>query len=534
MDESTDPLSTHESIFFDHVDFRNACYSLTSTISFIFSFDLIYCELFYLLISVAFKNTHWFPRLSSSFMSARQALLTRRFHLTSSLTMSTLPRGLKISLPVHSIGSLPRKLGIGLPLPLKDGPTSARSATLPTHSLKRPLGEPSSPSADAKVPWFRSANLESNMSEPAIDLLESSSLVSDGQCSTGCSSPPHGSSDSRGSSGEEGPAPVRNTGGAAGVESTTAPFKISSLPLKSLPTSSADPLESEDESDCTELLWDAAGPHFWAVVQPGSSPCRLFAAGLLDLQHSESATPEAFLTSLLSGGKRSPSRAQDAEASVSKSGGPVYRRSPTPKMVADYDLELVSAVRERDFECLRRLHAQGRSLDACNKYGESVMHAACRRGDLAIAQALMDLGATPLAVDDFGRTPLHDACWAPEPCLDLVALLLAADPQSVLLKDSRGSGPLAYIRKEHHGVWCAFLNHVKDEFFPLAVLDGVVLTGAAGSSIPPLSPAADHNSMETPSVHMSEEASTKVSADANAPSGTRTRTRSSRLPSRFQ
>jgi len=385
--------------------------------------------------------------------------------------MTSLPRSLKISLPIHSHGSLPSQLSEGL--------AAQSGSTTPKQSLKRPLAAPTTSAADPKLSRILPESLDSKIEAcvrsnavsnwPSVGssavFFENSSHSTSSLCSSGSGSPPNGGSDG-GCSGEEGPAPNSNSGGSAGVMSTVDMSEATSLQQKSPPTSNA-PLELADEATCTELRWDAAGPHFWAVVQPGSPPRRLLAAGLLNSRKSECENPEVFLAKLLEHDNRNPAPAPGFESRPDKGSGPQYRRLPTPKMVADYDLELVSAVRERDFECLRRLHAQGRSLDACNKYGESVMHAACRRGDLAIAQALMDLGATPLAVDDFGRTPLHDACWAPEPCLDLVALLLAADPQSVLLKDSRGSGPLAYIRKEHHGVWCAFLNHMKDEFFPL-------------------------------------------------------------------
>jgi len=385
--------------------------------------------------------------------------------------MTSLPRSLRISLPVHTHGLLPSQLSEGLAAP--------SGSTTPKQSLKRPLVAPSSSVADLKIPRHLSEPVDTHIESsvrsdvelkwPSVGssavFFENSSHSSGSLCSSGSGSPPNGGSDG-GCSGEEGPAPNGNSGGTVGVVSTVDISKASSLQQK-LPQTSNAPPELADGSSCTELQWDAAGPHYWAVVKPGSPPRRLLAAGLVNSRRSECENPEVFLAKLLEHDKRSPARAPGFESCSENTSGPQYRRLPTPKMVADYDLELVSAVRERNFACLQRLHAQGRSLDACNKYGESVMHAACRRGDLAIAQALIALGATPLAVDDFGRTPLHDACWAPEPCLDLVALLLAADPQSVLLKDSRGSGPLAYIRKEHHGVWCAFLNHVKDEFFPL-------------------------------------------------------------------
>jgi len=112
------------------------------------------------------------------------------------------------------------------------------------------------------------------------------------------------------------------------------------------------------------------------------------------------------------------------------------------------------------------MHKNGKCMNACNKFGESVMHMACRRGNLRLVRYLVERGASVKCVDDFGRTPLHDACWTPEPCFDVVMYLLSLDVEMVMMLDRRGSSPLAYVRKEHHGVWCAFLEHTKGAFFP--------------------------------------------------------------------
>ena len=67
-------------------------------------------------------------------------------------------------------------------------------------------------------------------------------------------------------------------------------------------------------------------------------------------------------------------------------------------------------------------------MDACNRFGESVLHMACRRGSADMVSFFMADCALPVNIsDDFGRTPLHDACWTPAPCFDVVGLLLDAD-----------------------------------------------------------------------------------------------------------
>lgn len=87
-------------------------------------------------------------------------------------------------------------------------------------------------------------------------------------------------------------------------------------------------------------------------------------------------------------------------------------------------MEFVAAVRGSDVKRLRRLALEGRHMNACNKYGESIVHMACRRGDLEVLTFLVSTGAILDVADDFGRTPLHDACWTPEPRFDVVTFLL--------------------------------------------------------------------------------------------------------------
>ena len=87
-------------------------------------------------------------------------------------------------------------------------------------------------------------------------------------------------------------------------------------------------------------------------------------------------------------------------------------------------MEFVAAVRGSDVKRLRQLALEGRHMNACNKYGESIVHMACRRGFLEVLTFLFSTGAILDVADDFGRTPLHDACWTPEPRFDVVTFLL--------------------------------------------------------------------------------------------------------------
>lgn len=105
-------------------------------------------------------------------------------------------------------------------------------------------------------------------------------------------------------------------------------------------------------------------------------------------------------------------------------------------------------------------------MSACNRHSESIVHMACRRSDLDIVLFLLEHGADISIVDDFGRTPLHDACWRPEPRFDIVALIMEANIDLIRYSDVRGSTPLNYVRQEHWIQWCAFLFHMMEKHWP--------------------------------------------------------------------
>ena len=87
------------------------------------------------------------------------------------------------------------------------------------------------------------------------------------------------------------------------------------------------------------------------------------------------------------------------------------------------------------------MHAHGRTMDACNKFGESILHLACRRGHLPTIAFLLAAGANVAISDDFGRTPLHDCCWTSEkPCFEVIRLLLDRDLGLLRVVDRRGCG----------------------------------------------------------------------------------------------
>ena len=140
---------------------------------------------------------------------------------------------------------------------------------------------------------------------------------------------------------------------------------------------------------------------------------------------------------------------------------------PTQEMIEAYQMEIVKAARAGSLPELKRLHAEGNSLNCCNRFGESLLHMVCRRGDVEIVRFLVEEAHVPmLQRDDYGRTPLHDACWTSKPRFELVKYLAGKLPELLCVKDVRGHMPLDYVRKEHWGVWCKFLVDNKDLLRP--------------------------------------------------------------------
>jgi hypothetical protein len=135
------------------------------------------------------------------------------------------------------------------------------------------------------------------------------------------------------------------------------------------------------------------------------------------------------------------------------------------KRTVDYGCDIVNAVRLSDVVTLTQMQELGRCMSACNRYSESIVHMACRRSTYATVKYILDNIHTLALVDDYGRTPLHDACWRSEPCFAIVALIMDSNLDLVRCKDRRGSTPLHYVRREHWQLWCAFLDHQKEIYW---------------------------------------------------------------------
>lgn len=139
----------------------------------------------------------------------------------------------------------------------------------------------------------------------------------------------------------------------------------------------------------------------------------------------------------------------------------------TEANVTGYTMDKVTAMRTEDIESLRGMHSKGETLQVCNRFGESIIHSACRRGVQSVVRFLVQEANVCLAVkDDYGKTPAHDACWTIKPNFEVVQIVLRSCPDLFLITDKRGSSPLDYTQKSLWRNWCAFLKENEELLIP--------------------------------------------------------------------
>jgi Ankyrin repeats (3 copies)/GAF domain len=131
------------------------------------------------------------------------------------------------------------------------------------------------------------------------------------------------------------------------------------------------------------------------------------------------------------------------------------------EQMARYNVNVVSMARNNDLDGIKALFAEhGRdALDCYNRFGEGLLTLACRRGFRDMVQFFMsDEVNLPVRVrDDYGRTPVHDACWNPAPLLEICEWIMEKDPSLFLLADKRGFTAFQYARQSDWQVWRQFL-----------------------------------------------------------------------------
>jgi hypothetical protein len=150
---------------------------------------------------------------------------------------------------------------------------------------------------------------------------------------------------------------------------------------------------------------------------------------------------------------------------------PGFFQEITQEEIDSYGFDVLKAVREGDIEQLREFHNEGRPLKSSNRFGESLLHLACRKGLTEVVDFLIHEANVPLNVsDDMGRSPLHDAFWTCEPSFELMDLLLRACPDLLYINDKRGHTPLSYARRNHWGKWSEYFEQRSNLVVPTSTL----------------------------------------------------------------
>jgi len=166
----------------------------------------------------------------------------------------------------------------------------------------------------------------------------------------------------------------------------------------------------------------------------------------------ENINPDEFLLKLVDahlGYKLEPKKALELKSFLTKA---------TDENIAAYTSEVVTAVRNEELDHLRQMEQNGQDLNCFNRFGESLLSLACRRGFESIVRYLLDQPKVNLRhSDDCGRTPLHDACWHPVPQLTICKWILEEEPALFFITDRRGCTAFQYARPEHWPIWRKFL-----------------------------------------------------------------------------
>ena len=143
-----------------------------------------------------------------------------------------------------------------------------------------------------------------------------------------------------------------------------------------------------------------------------------------------------------------------------------YYNKPTAYQIASFGARIAQVVKGKDTQQFQAMMETGLSPNACTAHGESLVHTVCRHGNTDHFRVLLELGVDVRQTDDYGRTPMHDACWAAEPSFEIARELLKQDPYVLFIYDDHGSVPLSYCCKPNSTIWNNFLVSIMDELFP--------------------------------------------------------------------
>jgi Ankyrin repeats (3 copies) len=143
-----------------------------------------------------------------------------------------------------------------------------------------------------------------------------------------------------------------------------------------------------------------------------------------------------------------------------------YNPETTLLQQASYGVRLLELIDESNEEGFESCLLAGIHSNPCDEYGASALHRVCRQGNVALLEILLDNDCVVQCADDFGRTPLHEACRCERLCLSLVETLMMQDIHLLYMADASGRLPLEYIKPEHWYDYMIFLEPRIDRYWP--------------------------------------------------------------------
>jgi hypothetical protein len=144
-----------------------------------------------------------------------------------------------------------------------------------------------------------------------------------------------------------------------------------------------------------------------------------------------------------------------------------YRNAATPLQLASYDAHILKMVviNKDQHHALIDMLTCGISPNACNKFGESLLHTVCKFGQDKLLKIFLDCGADIQISDGAGRTPMHEVCRRPRPSFKTFELLLQQDARLLHMQDAAGAAPLSFVRVEQYSAWNEFLESILDTYW---------------------------------------------------------------------
>jgi hypothetical protein len=147
--------------------------------------------------------------------------------------------------------------------------------------------------------------------------------------------------------------------------------------------------------------------------------------------------------------------------------------------LASYDVHILKMViLDKGPHALVGMLTCGISPNACNKFGESLLHRVCKSGNDKHLQVFLECGADIQVSDGAGRTPMHEICRRSRPAFKTFELLLQQDARLIHMQDGAGASPLSLVRANQYGAWNEFLESILDTYWKAR-------DGSAGVQGPP-------------------------------------------------